>query len=135
MRAARIPRSCSDAVRHSVGEREPCPGKVGNHRLRVRHLSPHDCPDGGSRAGVAVVAVHDEVFTPQEQIALGGFLAGCSGRSPHDRDEGVLIIRKLIAWVLMYSLDGLLADEDTEYWQFCFGLTAGAARTAAVRST
>jgi hypothetical protein len=22
----------------------------------------------------------------------------------------------------MYSLDGLLADEGTEYWQFCFGL-------------
>jgi len=31
-------------------------------------------------------------------------------------------MRKLIAWVLMYSLDGLLADEGTEYWQFCFGL-------------
>ena len=29
---------------------------------------------------------------------------------------------KLIAWVFMYSLDGLLADEGTEYWQFCFGL-------------
>src|SRR5688572_16569403 len=34
----------------------------------------------------------------------------------------VLIMRKLIAWAFMYSLDGLLADEDTEYWQFCFGL-------------
>jgi hypothetical protein len=33
-----------------------------------------------------------------------------------------LIMRKLIAWVFMYSLDGLLADEGTEYWQFCFGL-------------
>jgi hypothetical protein len=22
----------------------------------------------------------------------------------------------------MYPLDGLLADEGTEYWQFCFGL-------------
>jgi dihydrofolate reductase len=32
-----------------------------------------------------------------------------------------LIMRKLIAWVFMYSLDGLLADEGTEYWQFCFG--------------
>jgi hypothetical protein len=29
-------------------------------------------------------------------------------------------MRKLIVWVL--SLDGLLADEDTEYWEFCFGL-------------
>ena len=29
---------------------------------------------------------------------------------------------KLIAWVFMYSLDGLLADEGTEYWEFCFGL-------------
>jgi hypothetical protein len=34
----------------------------------------------------------------------------------------VLIMRKLIAWTFMYSLDGLLADEGTEYWQFCFGL-------------
>jgi hypothetical protein len=24
----------------------------------------------------------------------------------------------------MYSLDGLLADEGTEYWQFCVGLAA-----------
>ncbi len=30
-------------------------------------------------------------------------------------------MRKLIAWLFMYSLDGLLADEGTEYWQFCFG--------------
>src|SRR5438094_8592511 len=38
------------------------------------------------------------------------------------RDHGALIMRKLIAWVFMYSLDGLLADEGTEYWRFCFGL-------------
>ena len=31
-------------------------------------------------------------------------------------------MRKLIACVFLYSLDGLLADEGTEYWQFCFGL-------------
>ena len=31
-------------------------------------------------------------------------------------------MRKLIAWAFMYSLDGLLDDEGTEYWQFCFGL-------------
>ena len=31
-------------------------------------------------------------------------------------------MRKLIAWVFMYSLDGLLADEGTDYRQFCFGL-------------
>lgn len=31
-------------------------------------------------------------------------------------------MRKLMAWVFMYSLDGLLADEGTEYWMFCFGL-------------
>ena len=30
-------------------------------------------------------------------------------------------MRKLIAWVFMFSLDGLLADDGTEYWQFCFG--------------
>ena len=35
-------------------------------------------------------------------------------------------MRKLIAWAFMYSLDGLLADEGTEYWpgRFCFGLPA-----------
>jgi dihydrofolate reductase len=31
-------------------------------------------------------------------------------------------MRKLIAWAFMYSLDGLLPDEGSEYWQFCFGL-------------
>ena len=31
-------------------------------------------------------------------------------------------MRKLIAWAFLYSLDGLLADEGTEYWDFCFGL-------------
>jgi dihydrofolate reductase len=31
-------------------------------------------------------------------------------------------MRKLIALVFLYSLDGLLADDGTEYWQFCFGL-------------
>jgi dihydrofolate reductase len=31
-------------------------------------------------------------------------------------------MRKLTAWVFMYSLDGLLADEGTDYWKFCFGL-------------
>ena len=31
-------------------------------------------------------------------------------------------MRKLIATVFNYSLDGLLADEDTEFWRFCFGL-------------
>ncbi len=31
-------------------------------------------------------------------------------------------MRKVIAWAFMYSLDGLLPDEGSEYWQFCFGL-------------
>jgi hypothetical protein len=31
-------------------------------------------------------------------------------------------MRNLIVWVFMYSLDGLLADAGTDYWQFCFGL-------------
>ena len=38
-------------------------------------------------------------------------------------------MRKLIAWVFMYSLDGLLADDGTEYWQYCFGLPADPAAT------
>jgi hypothetical protein len=32
------------------------------------------------------------------------------------RDQGGLIMRKLIATVFNYSLDGLLADEGTEFW-------------------
>src|SRR5215469_8639590 len=35
---------------------------------------------------------------------------------------GVLIMRKLIATVFNYSLDGLLTDEGTEFWKFCFSL-------------
>src|SRR5690349_24089536 len=31
-------------------------------------------------------------------------------------------MRKLIATVFNYSLDGWLADEGTEFWDFCFGL-------------
>ena len=31
-------------------------------------------------------------------------------------------MRTLIATVFNYSLDGLLADEGTEFWKFCFGL-------------
>ena len=31
-------------------------------------------------------------------------------------------MRKLIATVFNYSLDGLLTDEGTEFWKFCFSL-------------
>jgi dihydrofolate reductase len=31
-------------------------------------------------------------------------------------------MRKLVATVFNYSLDGLLADEGTEFWKFCFSL-------------
>ena len=31
-------------------------------------------------------------------------------------------MRKLIATVFNYSLDGLLADQDTDFWNFCFSL-------------
>ena len=31
-------------------------------------------------------------------------------------------MRKLIATVFNYSLDGLLADPDTDFWNFCFSL-------------
>ena len=31
-------------------------------------------------------------------------------------------MRRLIATVFNYSLDGLLADEGTEFWKFCFDL-------------
>ena len=32
------------------------------------------------------------------------------------------VMRKLIATVFNYSLDGLLADEGTDFWAFCFDL-------------
>jgi dihydrofolate reductase len=32
------------------------------------------------------------------------------------------MMRKLIATVFNYSIDGLLADEGTEFWKFCFSL-------------
>jgi dihydrofolate reductase len=31
-------------------------------------------------------------------------------------------VRKLIATVFNYSIDGLLADQDTDFWDFCFSL-------------
>jgi len=31
-------------------------------------------------------------------------------------------MRNLIATVFNYSIDGLLADEGTEFWKFCFSL-------------
>jgi dihydrofolate reductase len=31
-------------------------------------------------------------------------------------------MRKLIATVFNYSIDGLLADPDTDFWEFCFSL-------------
>ncbi|MBV1849604.1 dihydrofolate reductase family protein [Catellatospora tritici] len=31
-------------------------------------------------------------------------------------------MRKLVATVFNYSVDGLLADPDTDFWKFCFGL-------------
>ena len=39
-------------------------------------------------------------------------------------------MRKLVAWAFMYSLDGLLADDGTEYWDFCFGLPGDPAELA-----
>jgi dihydrofolate reductase len=38
-------------------------------------------------------------------------------------------MRKLVAWAFMYSLDGLLAKDGTEYWDYCFGLPADPAET------
>lgn len=31
-------------------------------------------------------------------------------------------MRTLLVWAFMYSLDGLLPDEGSEYWRYCFGL-------------
>src|SRR5690349_16692974 len=37
-------------------------------------------------------------------------------------NHGALTMRKLIATVFNYSLDGFLADEGTDFWKFCFDL-------------
>src|SRR5947207_261651 len=43
-------------------------------------------------------------------------------RSARPETMEIVIMRKLMATVFNYSLDGLLADEGTEFWKFCFGL-------------
>src|SRR4051794_4874343 len=43
-------------------------------------------------------------------------------RPPDDTRPRSLSMRKLIALVFHYSLNGLLADEGTEYYTFCFDL-------------
>jgi hypothetical protein len=47
---------------------------------------------------------------------------GKHSRQSRDRRHGILIMQTPIVSVIMYSLDGLLADEGTEHWQFCVGL-------------
>lgn len=41
---------------------------------------------------------------------------------PDDNESKELIMRKLIALVFNCSLNGLLADEGTDFWKFCFEL-------------
>jgi hypothetical protein len=48
---------------------------------------------------------------------------------------GILIMRTLIATVFNYSLDGLLADEGTGFWKFCFGLPKTVSPTTRRNST
>jgi Phage integrase, N-terminal SAM-like domain len=54
-----------------------------------------------SHTTAAVVAVRDEVFTTQEQIALGGFLAGYSGLT---RDAYALDLRQYVAWCTEHAV-------------------------------
>ena len=64
---------------------------------------------------------HDAILTSTHAVTQGpgATLVRYGLRiDPH----GVLIMRKLIATVFNYSLDGLLADEGTEFWRFCFSL-------------
>ncbi len=49
-----------------------------------------------------IVAVRDEVFTTQEQIALGGFLAGYSGLT---RDAYALDLRQYVAWCTEHAVE------------------------------
>ncbi|GAB3273588.1 dihydrofolate reductase family protein [Sinomonas notoginsengisoli] len=39
-------------------------------------------------------------------------------------------MRTLIAWVFLYSLDGLLADEGTDFWRYAFGMPLDPAHLA-----
>src|SRR4249920_2943291 len=66
---------------------------------------------GGVDLAEGGLAVYANLFTPESY---------CS-RATRET-IGVLIMRKPIATVFNYSLDGLLADPDTEFWKFCFDL-------------
>src|SRR4051794_23981985 len=45
-----------------------------------------------------------------------------AGRSRCDPRPRSSTMRKLVVTVFNYSLDGLLADEGTDFWDFCFSL-------------
>ena len=59
---------------------------------------------------------------PRERCGPGQARSLASTVPRRPETMGVLILRKLIATVFNYSLDGLLADEGTEFWKFCFDL-------------
>lgn len=55
----------------------------------------------------------------QPAFAVGvssGAVSVCgAGQERQSPDHGILIMRELVAWSFMYSLDGLLAGEGTAY--------------------
>jgi hypothetical protein len=99
----------------------------GTDRLSARYLTAQPASRPGTDDFRAAVA--------SEALATGHRRRGHAGAAARDRHVplastvrrrpetmGVLIMRKLIATVFNYSLDGLLADEGTEFWKFCFDL-------------
>ncbi len=92
----------------------------------------------GESASVGLPAEHDRLYLKLPFFAGVGPLTAVDGvdhdgrvaeqtklqasRTLATRDDGGLIMRTLIATVFNYSLDGLLADEGTEFWNFCFSL-------------
>jgi hypothetical protein len=88
------PDSPSSERTSRLPRRDPCAHKEPYRRVERVTRSSHYSRDLGHTAA-------RDRHVPQQH-----------GRQT-TRDHGLLILRKLIAWVFMYSLDGLLADEGT----------------------
>lgn len=65
-----------------------------------------------SRAG-GTYSIHQPAFAVG--VSSGAVSVCGAGQERQSPDHGILIMRELVAWSFMYSLDGLLASEGTAY--------------------